>query len=193
MGNLFSVWHTFVPTLAYFCTNFGHFYVTQQIIIVVNGQILNCNIVIWSHWASSLSIGCNKIRIVQTSDDDEVRLHPHVVNLHSGGRIQQKNFPLKMVIPTSLQKMTSRWYLRSLPSSNQFINLHILLYVYIKRCHRSGCLVLTIKSLAPKKSYLTLSNLLLSLHILYLRKLLFLNLHIAPTLQKLQTQQSSAT
>ena len=38
---LFSIWQTFVPTLA--------FYAIGQIVIAVNGQRLNNSIAIWSH------------------------------------------------------------------------------------------------------------------------------------------------
>ena len=41
MDGLFSIWQTFVPTLAFFATG--------QIFIIVNSQRLNSNIAIWSH------------------------------------------------------------------------------------------------------------------------------------------------
>ena len=44
---LFSIWQTFVPTLA--------FYATEQNDIVVNCQRLNGNIAIWSHCSALTS------------------------------------------------------------------------------------------------------------------------------------------
>ena len=46
LDGLFSIWQTFVPTLAFFATG--------QIFIVVNGQRLNSNLAIWSHWSHSI-------------------------------------------------------------------------------------------------------------------------------------------
>ena len=41
----------FILYLANFCTHFGIFYATGQIVIVANGHTLNNNIAVWSHWS----------------------------------------------------------------------------------------------------------------------------------------------